>query len=107
METQLKPGDYVGLYLGENLTYTGVLKDIGDMASGRKVYQIQLCKNIFQRNYPEVHFSDQADVRPVSIDAVREEIKQLKINLQKNLEKMEPEHVAELVGLKEWHSIVG
>ncbi|MDL1909598.1 hypothetical protein FBQ81_02715 [Chloroflexi bacterium CFX6] len=105
--SELHPGDYVGLYLGDNLLYTGVLKDIGVMHSGRKIYQILLVKNIFQRNYPEVHFSDQADVRPVKVDDVKDEIRRLKINLQKNLEKMEPEHVAELVELKEWHSIVG
>jgi len=103
----MKPGDYVGLYIEDKLIYTGVLKDIGKMESGRTIYQILLVKNIFQRNYPEVHFSDQADVRPVNIDTLREEVKQLKINLQKNIEKMEPEHVTELVELKEWDSIVG
>ena len=103
----MKPGDYVGLYIEDKLIYTGVLKDIGKMESGRTVYQILLVKNIFQRNYPEIHFSDQADVRVVTIETLREEIKRLKINLQKNIEKMEPEHVSELVGLKEWDSIVG
>jgi len=103
----MKSGDYVGLYIDEKLIYTGVLKDIGKMESGRTVFQILLVKNIFQRNYPEVHFSDQSVVKPVSIESVREEIKSLKINLQKNIEKMEPEHVAELIGLKEWDSIVG
>jgi hypothetical protein len=103
----MKPGDYVGLYIEDKLIYTGVLKDIGKMESGRTVYQILLVKNIFQRNYPEIHFSDQADVRAVTIETLREEIKRLKINLQKNIEKMEPEHVSELVGLKEWDSIVG
>ena len=103
----MKPGDYVGLYIEDKLIYTGVLKDIGKMESGRTVYQILLVKNIFQRNYPEIHFSDQADVRPVAIEALREEVKRLKVNLQKNIEKMEPEHVSELVGLKEWDSIVG
>ncbi len=103
----MKPGDYVGLYIEEKLIYTGVLKDIGKMESGRTIYQILLVKNIFQRNYPEIHFSDQADVRPVNIDTLREEVKRLKINLQKNIEKMEPEHVSELVELKEWDSIVG
>jgi len=103
----MKPGDYVGLYIEDKLIYTGVLKDIGKMESGRTIYQILLVKNIFQRNYPEVHFSDRADVRPVSIEALREEVKRLKINLQKNIEKMEPEHVSELVELKEWDSIVG
>ena len=103
----MKPGDYVGLYIEDKLIYTGVLKDIGKMESGRTVYQILLVKNIFQRNYPEIHFSDQADVRAVTIETLHEEIKRLKINLQKNIEKMEPEHVSELVGLKEWDSIVG
>ena len=103
----MKPGDYVGLYIDDKLIYTGVLKDIGTMESGRTIYQILLVKNIFQRNYPEVHFSDQADVRPVNIDTLREEVKRLKVNLQKNIEKMEPEHVSELVELKEWDSIVG
>ena len=103
----MKPGDYVGLYIEDKLIYTGVLKDIGRMESGRTIYQILLVKNIFQRNYPEVHFSDQADVRPVNIDTLREEVKRLKINLQKNIEKMEPEHVSELVELKEWDSIIG
>ena len=103
----MKPGDYVGLYIDEKLIYTGVLKDIGKMESGRTIYQILLVKNIFQRNYPEIHFSDQADVRPVDIDTLREEVKRLKVNLQKNIEKMEPEHVSELVELKEWDSIVG
>ncbi|MCC6500821.1 MAG: hypothetical protein IT313_11205 [Anaerolineales bacterium] len=103
----MKAGDYVGLYIDDKLIYTGVLKDQGTMESGRMVYQVLLVKNIFQRNYPEIHFSDQADVRPVNIEAIREEIKRLKINLQKNIEKMEPEHVSELVGLKEWDSVVG
>jgi len=103
----MKPGDYVGLYIEDKLIYTGVLKDIGKMESGRTIYQILLVKNIFQRNYPEVHFSDQADVRPVNIDTLREEVKRLKVNLQKNIEKMEPEHVSKLVELKEWDSIVG
>ncbi len=103
----MKPGDYVGLYIDDKLIYTGVLKDQGTMESGRTIYQVLLVKNIFQRNYPEVHFSDQADVRPVTIDSVREEVKRLKINLQKNIEKMEPENVSELVELKEWDSVVG
>jgi hypothetical protein len=103
----MKPGDYVGLYIEDKLIYTGVLKDLGKMESGRTIYQVLLVKNIFQRNYPEIHFSDQADVRPVTIDSVREEIKRLKINLQKNIQKMEPENVSQLVELKEWDSIVG
>ena len=106
-EQQLKPGDYVGLYLDNILIYTGVLKDVGKMASGRMVYQILLVKNIFQRNYPEIHFSDKADVRPVTHDELKREIVRLKDNLKKNIEKMEPEHVQELVATEEWHSIVG
>ena len=85
----MKPGDYVGLYIDDKLIYTGVLKDIGKMESGRTIYQVLLVKNIFQRNYPEIHFSDQADVRPVTLESLREEIKRLKINLQKKNEKME------------------
>jgi hypothetical protein len=103
----MKAGDYVGLYIDDALIYTGVLKDIGKMESGRTVYQVLLVKNIFQRNYPEIHFSDQSDVRPVAIDVLRDEVKRLKINLQKNIEKLEPENISGLVELKEWDSIVG
>jgi len=71
----MKPGDYVGLYIDDKLIYTGVLKDLGKMESGRTVYQVLLVKNIFQRNYPEIHFSDQADVRPVTIDSVDESLR--------------------------------
>ena len=35
---QLKPGDYIGLYIDNVLVYTGVLKDQDVMQSGRKVY---------------------------------------------------------------------
>ncbi len=107
MTHPLKPGDYIGLYIDNVLIYTGVLKDIGKMESGRTVYQVLLVKNIFQRNYPEIHFSDKADVRKVAFEDVKAEIRRMKINLQKNIEKMEPEHVAELVATEEWHSIVG
>ncbi len=86
-----KPGDYIGLYIDDNLIYTGVLKDQGVMQSGRKVYQILLVKNIFQRNFPEIHFD--ADIRPVTWEQVQEEIKRLKIKLQKSIEKMEGHHV--------------
>jgi len=48
MAEQLKPGDYIGLYIDNNLIYTGVLKDQGVMQRGRKVYQILLVKNIEQ-----------------------------------------------------------
>lgn len=104
-EQQLKPGDYIGLYLDNLLIHTGILKDFGTMESGRKIYQVLLVKNIFQRNFPEIHFD--ADIRPVTWDQVREEIKQLKIKLQKNLEKMEGEHVQELITEKELHNIIG
>ena len=39
MAEQIKPGDYIGLYIDDKLIYTGVLKDQGVMQSGRKVYQ--------------------------------------------------------------------
>lgn len=107
MTEQLKPGDYIGLYIDNVLIYTGILKDIGKMASGRTVYQVLLVKNIFQRNYPEIHFSDKADVRRVTQDDLKAEIRRLKINLMKNIEKLEPEHVPELVTTEEWNSIVG
>ena len=105
MAEQLKPGDYVGLYIDDNLIYTGVLKDAGLMHSGRKVHQILLVKNIFQRNFPEIHFD--ADIRPVAWEQVQAEIKRLKIKLQKSLEKMEGEHVRELITEKELHNIIG
>ncbi len=101
----MKPGDYVGLYIDDKLIYTGVLKDIGKMESGRTVYQVLLVKNIFQRNYPEIHFD--ADIRPVTFEQVQAEIKRLKINLAKHLEKLEGNHVAELIEEKELHNIIG
>ena len=100
----MKPGDYVGLYIENTLVYTGVLKDQGMMESGRKVYQVLLVKNIFQRNFPEIHFD--AEIRPVTREQVREEIKRLKINLQKHIEQME-DHVDELLTERELHNIVG
>jgi hypothetical protein len=103
----MKPGDYVGLYIENALVYTGVLKDQGVMESGRKVYQILLVKNIFQRNFPEIHFSDRADVRPVSFEAVREEVNRLKENLKLNLTKIEPDNVESLLEERTLHSIVG
>jgi hypothetical protein len=105
MAEQLKPGDYVGLYIDDNLIYTGVLKDHGLMQSGRKIFQILLVKNIFQRNFPEIHFD--ADIRPVTWDQVQAEIKRLKIKLQKSIEKMEGDHVQELITEKELHNILG
>ena len=105
MTEQLKPGDYIGLYIDNVLIYTGVLKDIGTMESGRKVYQVLLVKNIFQRNFPEIHFD--ADIRPVTLEQVKDEIKRLKINLQKNLEKLESDNVKELITEKELHNIIG
>ena len=66
MTEQLKPGDTIGLYVDDKLIYTGVLKDEGVMQSGRKVDQLLLVTNIFQRNLPEIHFD--ADIRPEEID---------------------------------------
>ena len=103
----MKPGDYIGLYIDDKLIYTGVLKDIGKMESGRTVYQVLLGKNIFQRNFPEIHFSDRADVRPVNFEAVREEINRLKENLKQNLVKMEPDNVESPLEERTHHSIVG
>jgi len=105
MAEEFKAGDYVGLYIDDKLIYTGVLKDQGVMQSGRKVYQLLLVKNIFQRNFPEIHFD--ADIRPVTWDQVQEEIKRLKIKLQKSIEKMEGDHVQELITEKELHNIIG
>ena len=69
MTDQLKPGDYIGLYIDDVLIYTGVLKDQGIMQSGRKVYQVLLVKNIFQRNFPEIHFDP--DIRPATWEEVQ------------------------------------
>ncbi|MBI5953147.1 MAG: hypothetical protein HY865_15930 [Chloroflexi bacterium] len=101
----MKPGDYIGLYIDDKLIYTGVLKDIGKMESGRTIYQVLLVKNIFQRNYPEIHFDP--DIRPVTFVQLQDEIKRLKINLMKNLEKLEGDHVTELITEKELHNIIG
>ena len=104
MTKQFKPGEYVGLYIDDKLTYTGVLKDQGVMQSGRKVYQLLLVKNIFQRNFPEIHFD--ADIRPVTWEQVQEEIKRLKVKLQKNIEQME-DNVEQVISEKELHNIIG
>jgi hypothetical protein len=101
---KLKPGDYIGLYIDDKLIYTGILKDQGEMQSGRNVYQLLLVKNIFQRNFPEIHFD--ADIRAVTWEQVQEEIKRLKIKLQKNIEQMEGE-VERLISEKELHNIIG
>lgn len=101
----MKLGDYVGLYIDDKLIYTGVLKDIGKMDSGRTIYQVLLVKNIFQRNYPEIHFDP--DIRPATFEQLQDEIKRLKIKLMKGLEKLEGEHVAELIEEKELHNIIG
>lgn len=101
----MKPGDYVGLYIDDKLIYTGVLKDLGKMESGRTVYQVLLVKNIFQRNYPEIHFDP--DIRPATLEQLKDEVKRLKINLMKNLEKLEGNHVTELITEKELHNIIG
>jgi hypothetical protein len=104
MAEQLKPGDYIGLYIDDKLIYTDVLKDQGLMQSGRKIFQILLVKNIFQRNFPEIHFD--ADIRPVIWQQVQEEIKRLKIKLQKSIEKREGDQVKELITEKELHNII-
>jgi hypothetical protein len=101
----MKPGDYIGLFIDDKLIYTGILKDQGVMESGRKIHQVLLVKNIFQRNFPEIHFD--ADIRQIPFEQVQDEIKRLKISLMKNLEKLEGEHVAELIGEKELHNIIG
>jgi hypothetical protein len=49
----MKPGDYVGLYIEEKLIYTGVLKDLGVMESGRKIYQVWLVKKSFSAISPK------------------------------------------------------
>jgi hypothetical protein len=89
----MKPGDYIGLFIDDKLIYTGILKDQGVMESGRKIHQVLLVKNIFQRNFPEIHFD--ADIRQIPFEQVQ------------NLEKLEGEHVAELIGEKELHNIIG
>jgi hypothetical protein len=81
-----------------------VLKDQGVMQSGRKVYQVLLVKNIFQRNFPEIHFD--SDIRPVPWEQVQAEIKRLKIKLQKNIEQMES-NVDQIISEKELHNIIG
>jgi hypothetical protein len=103
MAEELKPGDYIGLYIDDVLIYTGVLKDQGVMQSGRKVYQVLLVKNIFQRNFPEIHFD--SDIRRVTWEQVQVEIKRLKIKLQ-NIEQME-NNVEQLLSEKELHNIIG
>jgi hypothetical protein len=104
-KTELKPGDYVGLFIDDRLLYTGVLKDTGQMASGKKVYQVLLVKNIFQRNFPEIHFDP--DIRPVTLDDLKAEVRRLKVNLQTNIEKLEPDRVAELITEENIHNIIG
>lgn len=104
MAEQLKPGDYIGLYIDNVLIYTGVLKDQGEMQSGRKIYQVLLVKNIFQRNFPEIHFDP--DIRPATWEQVEAEVKRLKIKLQKNIEQMES-NVEQLISEKELHNIIG
>ena len=104
MMEQLKPGDYIGLYIDNVLIYTGVLKDQGVMQSGRNVYQVLLVKNIFQRNFPEIHFD--IDIRPATWEQVQAEIKRLKVRLQKNLGQLE-ENVEQLISEKELHNIIG
>jgi hypothetical protein len=100
----LQPGSYIGLYVGDRLMYTGVLKDIGVMRSGRKVVQVLLVKNLFQRNWPEIHFDP--DIRPVTIEDVKAEVRQLKSNLQRHIHKMEND-VDGLLTEQELHNIIG
>jgi hypothetical protein len=61
-------------------------------------------KNLFQRNWPEIHFDP--DIRPVTIEDIKAEVKQLKINLQRHISQME-NNVDELLTEKELHSIIG
>ena len=82
-----------------------MLKDFGKMESGRMAYQVLLVKNIFQRNFPEIHFDP--DIRPVAFEQLQEEAKRLKINLMKQLEKLEGKHVTELIEERELHNIIG
>jgi hypothetical protein len=103
-QPQVKPGDYVGLHIDDRLIYTGVLKDQGTMDSGRKIYQVLLVKNIFQRNFPEIHFD--LDIRPVAWEAVRSEIVELKRRLHHHLEDLES-NVEQLISERELHNIVG
>ena len=100
----MKPGDYVGLYIDDKLIYTGVLKDQGTMESGRKIYQVLLVKNIFQWNFPEIHFDP--EIRPVTREQIRAEIKRLKVNLQKHIDQME-NNVNEILTERELHNIIG
>ncbi len=100
----MKTGDYIGLYIDNRLIYTGVLKDQGVMESGRKIHQVLLVKNMFQRNYPEIHFD--ADIRPATKGQVAAEIRRLKVNLQKHIEQMEG-NVEQLISQKELHNIIG
>jgi hypothetical protein len=86
--TELNPGDYIGLYTGSQLYGTGMLRDIGDMISGRILYEVLLVINIFQRQTTEIHFSSYADVGPVTLQQVTEEIERRKTNLQLSLDKM-------------------
>jgi hypothetical protein len=63
---------------------------------------VLLVKNIFQRNFPEIHFDP--DIRPVKWEHVQAEIKRLKIKLQKSLEQMEG-NVQQLLSEKELHAV--
>lgn len=100
----LEPGNYVGLFLDDKLIYTGVLKELGHMSSGKVVCQVLLTKNIFQRNLPEIHVD--ADIRPVTWEEVKAEVRQLKINLQKHLEILEKDP-NELIKEAHLRSILG
>ena len=74
------------------------------MQSERNVYQLLIVKNIFQRNFPEIHFDP--DIRPATWEQVAAEVKRLKINLQKSIEQMEG-NVEQLISEKELHNIIG
>jgi hypothetical protein len=54
---------------------------------------------------PGLHF--EADIRPATFEQLQDEIKRLKVKLMKHLEKLEGEHVAELIEEKELHNIIG
>jgi hypothetical protein len=58
------------------------------MDSGRKVYQVLLVKNIFQRNFPEIHCY--SDIRPATWEQVQAEIKRLKIKWRATLSSSSP-----------------
>lgn len=62
----MKPGDYVGLYIEDKLIYTGVLKDIGKMESGRTIYQVLLVKTSFNATILKSTLTLISDLQPLS-----------------------------------------